>query len=461
MPRVWLVSLLALLLLGLSACAEQGGATPTAVSPSAPTTTDVNSVSVNIGTDIISAEGRIIPLDDTALPFLVPGQVGDILVSEGDVVVVGQPLIQLDITDQLLILAQAEAALSQTSANVTTAEANIVAAEAGLKVAEAGLVVAEARLALLESGATEAQIALSESQLAAANAGVQQAAGARDVALEGANAAQIQAAQAQVAAAQAGLVPLQLRLDQVNRDENASAEQKQQAQLQYNAGVAQVQAAQAALAELQAGPTTAVQQTAQGGVGAAIAQRDAAQAQLDLTLAGSRAEQIAIVQTEVTRAQNNIAEAEIRIQQAQAGLVQAQAAVDEVTLSVAQAQAALERTQLTAPIAGTVADIAVRVGEVVQPGVPVLTLADMNGWLVETTDLTELNVVTLKVGLPVEITVDAFPGEQLSGRVRDIAKESELVLGDVTYRVEIEVEDDLALPLRWGMTSFVNISTEQ
>jgi multidrug resistance efflux pump len=460
MPRVWLVSLLALLLLGLSACAEQGGATPTAVSSSAPTT-DVNSVSVNIGTDIISAEGRIIPLDYTALPFLLPGQVAEILVSEGQIVAIGDPLIQLDSTDQELLVAQAEAILRQTSANVASAEANILSAQAGLEIAEAGLAVANARLALLQSGATDEQIALSESQVAAANAGVQQAAGARDAALEGANAAQIQAAQAQVAAAQAGLVPLQLRLDQVNRDENASAEQKQQAQLQYNAGVAQVQAAQAALAELQAGPTTAVQQTAQGGVGAAIAQRDAAQAQLDLTLAGSRAEQIAIVQTEVTRAQNNIAEAEIRIQQAQAGLVQAQAAVDEVTLSVAQAQAALERTQLTAPIAGTVADIAVRVGEVVQPGVPVLTLADMNGWLVETTDLTELNVVTLKVALPVEITVDAFPGEQLSGRVRDIAKESELVLGDVTYRVEIEVEDDLALPLRWGMTSFVNISTEQ
>jgi multidrug resistance efflux pump len=460
MPRVWLVSLLALLLLGLSACAEQGGATPTAVSSSAPTT-DVNSVSVNIGTDIISAEGRIIPLDYTALPFLLPGQVAEILVSEGQIVAIGDPLIQLDSTDQELLVAQAEAILRQTSANVASAEANILSAQAGLEIAEAGLAVANARLALLQSGATDEQIALSESQVAAANAGVQQAAGARDAALEGANAAQIQAAQAQVAAAQAGLVPLQLRLDQVNRDENASAEQKQQAQLQYNAGVAQVQAAQAALAELQAGPTTAVQQTAQGGVGAAIAQRDASQANLDLTLAGSRAEQIAIVQTDVTRAENSVAEAEIRIQQAEAGLVQAQAAVAEAELGVAQAEAALARTLLTAPIAGTVADIAVRTGEVVQPGVPVLTLAAMESWLVETTDLTELNVVALQVGLPVEITVDAFPGEQLRGRVQDIAKQSEIVLGDVTYRVEIAVEDTADLPLRWGMTSFVNISTEE
>ncbi|MCA9980777.1 MAG: HlyD family efflux transporter periplasmic adaptor subunit, partial [Anaerolineales bacterium] len=95
------------------------------------------------------------------------------------------------------------------------------------------------------------------------------------------------------------------------------------------------------------------------------------------------------------------------------------------------------------------------------PGVPVATIADFSGWRVETTDLTELNVVAIGRGFPVEITVDAFPGEVVDGTVSDIAEESAIVLGDVTYRVDIDIDDDQGLPLRWGMTAFVNVDTNQ
>lgn len=454
MKRGAIIGFLLIAMFTLGACSDPGTEeTPTAI--------DVDTITVDTGVDVVSAEGRIVPLEYANLAFQIGGKIVEIPVQEGDTVAVGDVLIQLDATDQELALAQAEAGLRQAEANIVTAEANVVSAQAGVEAAEAGVRTAEAQVALLESGATENQVLLSESQVAAANAGVQQAAGARNAALEGATAAQIQAAEAELAAAEAAVVPARIKRDQTNADPNASQTQENQAQLELNAALAGVEAAQAKLDELRRGPTTADQQAAEGGVGAAIAQRDASEANLNLLLAGTREEQIAIAQAGVVSAQNGVSEAQVRIQQAEAGLVQAQAALAEAQLAVEQATAALRRTSLRSTFAGTVADLTVKEGEVVQPGIPVATIADFSGWRVETTDLTELNVVAIGRGFPVEITVDAFPGEVVDGTVSDIAEESAIVLGDVTYRVDIDIDDDQGLPLRWGMTAFVNVDTNQ
>jgi len=95
------------------------------------------------------------------------------------------------------------------------------------------------------------------------------------------------------------------------------------------------------------------------------------------------------------------------------------------------------------------------------PGVPVLTLADLSGWQIETTDLTELSVVTIANGFEVEVTIDAFPGETFTGVVSDISSVSDVVRGDVTYVVTVELGDDVEVPLRWGMTAFITIDSDQ
>ena len=78
----------------------------------------------------------------------------------------------------------------------------------------------------------------------------------------------------------------------------------------------------------------------------------------------------------------------------------------------------------------------------------------------ENDDLTELDVVDLKVGDPVEIQIDAIPGEVLMGTVSQIATTSQLTRGDVTYEVTIALDDLQELPLRWGMTVFVDVDVE-
>jgi HlyD family secretion protein len=115
---------------------------------------------------------------------------------------------------------------------------------------------------------------------------------------------------------------------------------------------------------------------------------------------------------------------------------------------------------LTAPFAGTIATLNLELGEVAAPGIPVGALADFSGWLVETTDLTELDIVAVRVGLPVNVQVDALPDEVLAGTVEDIATVASLTRGDVTYAVTIRLEDISDLPLRWGMTTFVDVDVE-
>jgi multidrug resistance efflux pump len=191
----------------------------------------------------------------------------------------------------------------------------------------------------------------------------------------------------------------------------------------------------------------------------AVAQRDAAEAQLALLLAGVKVEQIRVAQVGVAQAQAAVAQADVAILQAQAGLSQAEAAVLQAQTAVDAAQATLDRALLTAPFAGTVAAIAVEAGEVLAPGVPVVTLADFSAWQVETTDLSELDVVHVAVGDTVRVRIDALPDQTLSGTVTEISAVSRLNRGDVTYTVTIELNGADRLPLRWGMTVFVDIDS--
>ena len=58
---------------------------------------------------------------------------------------------------------------------------------------------------------------------------------------------------------------------------------------------------------------------------------------------------------------------------------------------------------------------------------------------------------------PVTIQFDAIPGEELNGTVTDVALISAISQGDVVYEVTIDLVGTEGLPIRWGMTAFVNV----
>ena len=422
--------------------------------------TDANTVSVDTGVNVVSAEGQIVPLRDASLAFQSPGQVAEILVEEGAPVAAGAPLVRLDASDQEIGLQQTLAGLAQAQANLETARAGLSQAETAVSAAQVGVSAAAVNLALIQSAATSEQVAVSEAGIEVATAGISQAAGSRDAALEGATAAQIRAAEAQLRAAQAALKPVQDAYGQILAAE-IEGETREVIEIQLNAAAAQVNAAQAALDDLNAGAIDAERRAVTGAVGAAAAQRDAAQAQLDLLLAGAKPEQIAVAEAGVEQAEAAVTEAELTLAGAATAVTQAEAGIVQAETAVAVSQEALDRMTLTAPFAGTIGDIAVELGELVAPGLPAVTLADFSGWQIKTTDLTELDVVAVELGLPVEMSVDALPGETLRGIVTDIAAAASLVRGDVTYVVTIDLDDRPDLPLRWGMTVFVNVDVSK
>ncbi len=433
---------------------------PEAEGAGAAETADAGSSVAGTSLGVVSAEGNIVPLREALLSFQTGGEVVEIIAEKGAVVASGEPILRLDATDQEIALVQAQAAVASAEAGKQSAEVGLQAAQVGTKAAEVGLQAAQVTLALVSAEPTEAEILLSESAVALAQAGVGQASAGQGVVLQGASSSQIQAAETQLRAAEAALLPVRDALDALVREESNDEDAVARAQLTYNAAVANVNAAQAAVDEARSGANSGQRQSAFGNVSAAAAQRDASAAELDKLLAGSRPEAITVAEAGVAEAESAVAEAALAVVQAESAVTQAEAGIAQAEAAVDSAQDALARMTLTAPFDGVVADIQPTLGEVAGSGVPVVTFGDFGGWLVKTSDLTELDVVDLNVGDPVEIQIDAIPGEVLMGTVSQIATTSQLTRGDVTYEVTIALDDLQELPLRWGMTVFVDVDVE-
>jgi HlyD family secretion protein len=132
-------------------------------------------------------------------------------------------------------------------------------------------------------------------------------------------------------------------------------------------------------------------------------------------------------------------------------LARAEAVLDQAQAELTAAQDAVDDLSLTAPYPATVADTYLAQGEPVRPNQIVLTLADTRQWYVETTDLTEMEVVRLDAEQPVVINPDALPDLALAGEIEQIGRTYTKESGDILYTVRIRLlETDPQL--RWGMT---------
>ncbi len=147
------------------------------------------------------------------------------------------------------------------------------------------------------------------------------------------------------------------------------------------------------------------------------------------------------------------------LESARARLAQAQKDYDSLqdasfAENTAGVRAALANAEVRAPFSGTITNLDLKVGEVVTPGTPVATIADLSSWVIKTTNLTEIDVVNIQEGEPVTFTLDALPGVTLRGYVLSVAHNYGERQGDIVYEVTILVSD--ANPaLRWGMTAHV------
>lgn len=403
---------------------------------------------------VVSAEGFVVPARWAELSFRVGGQIVELPVREGDPVQAGQLLARLDNADAAAAVSSAQDAVSQAEASVQQAQADVLQAQAGVtqaqaavEVARAAVVSAEAQLSQVKGGPTAEQIAQAEAAVATARARLNQAQAA-------ARPEDLQAQASVLLKAEAALRLAQTEYDKVswadNRGETPQALALEQATLDYEAAKAQYE-------RLKNGATEEEIAVARAGVAEA-------QAALATVKAGATTEEIAVAEAAVTQARANE-------QQAEAGVPAAEAVVAAAQARVAAAEAGLQ-TALTnletarkkmadydviAPLAGTVAQVRTRAGEVVAAGVPVISVGDDSQWYVDTDDLSEIDIVQVSLGQAAVVKIDALPGEEFDAIVTKITPRSETKRGDVTYTVTVMLKDTQKLPLRWGMTAFVDI----
>lgn len=470
----------ALLIVGalvLSGCQSGGG-------PEAQPTSAVPAKASNK----IVAEGSVVPVQQARLGFSTTGAVTELPVKIGDKVAAGQTLVKLDTTDEESAVRKAEAAVKTAEANLARTKAgpraeDVAAAEAKVGVAEAAVQAAEGRLTGTRGRAGDASASVGSVQARAgdANAGITSAqarvASAQaqlDQLRAGATAEEMGIAERKIEQARNQLLGLQGQRDAAC-GQNLPKELREQQRGQCDALRGQVQAAEEAvnIAQLD------YQRLQNGARPEEIAAAEAAlaQAQGDLTGAQARARaaqsDISGAQARAGAAQGDIQASEGDVANAQANLdaarselartkvparpediAVAEAQLNEARTGLANARVELDKATLKAPFAGTIAALDVKLGERVSPNTPLVTLADLSQYQIETTDLTELNVVKLKSGDPAVISFDALPGVELPGKIIRIDDLGQNKQGDIVYTVVVR-PDQQDERMRWKMTASV------
>jgi HlyD family secretion protein len=88
-----------------------------------------------------------------------------------------------------------------------------------------------------------------------------------------------------------------------------------------------------------------------------------------------------------------------------------------------------------APIAGVVTVRSVEVGDLVTVGSPIVTIANLDRVYLRIF-VAETDLGLVKLGQPVEVRIDAFPGRVFPGTVDEISNRAEFTPGNVQTKEE-------------------------
>lgn len=246
--------------------------------------------------------------------------------------------------------------------------------------------------------------------------------------------AELAMAEAQAQAAQTD-VPITSEVTAADLEQAQAAVRRAERELE--AAQARLDAAEANLRAAQARAQRA--QTDRERMRVLLAKEEVSQQQFDHADALATAEEAALqaAQATVEEARQSLAAIELRLREAQARLRQAETAPKRVQVArstahtararvelaraqVHSAELQLEYTQIRAPRAGVVSKKTVQVGQVVQPGQPLLMLVPLDDvWI--TANFKETQLTDMRPGQRVIVKVDTYPGKKFYGRVESIA----------------------------------------
>lgn len=360
----------------------------------------------------VSAVGNIAPAEEVSLTVRNPGFVDAVYVEEGDAVEAGELLAELESTELVLALAQAQAAQEVSAAQLAKLETppsedQIAAAQGAVQVAQTSLDAADAALNSAQTAYADLLAPVSEDQIAVNEAQVRQA--------------EVEVRSAQQAynevrfLANAGALPQAARLEQATIAlESARA---QAALVQEPPSDAQISAALNSIAQAQA-----AQEQAQGTL-------IAAENDLDQLLDGPDENDLRVARAQLRQAELNVMSAENN----------------------------LRNVELVAPIDAVVTQVHVRADELASNALPAFVLTDLSSYHMNVM-VDEIDVHALAPDQSVRISIDALPDADVTGRIRTIAPTSMDVNGVIAYGVTIDL-DETDADLRAGMSATAIITT--
>ncbi len=218
------------------------------------------------------------------------------------------------------------------------------------------------------------------------------------------------------------------------------------------------------LARLDASDVQASLQVAQAAVGqaqalAAQGQALVRQAQVELGNAEAEFERTRQLREQgfvspqaLDAAQRRLDAARASVASAQAGAAQSQASITQARAQLGVQQVNQGYTEIRAPFDGVVLAKNANVGDLITPFSnaagsqgAVLTLADLSTLEVEA-DVSEGSLAKVTQGMPVEITLDALPGQRFRGQVASIVPTVDRAKATVMTKVKFETLGDRSLP---------------
>ena len=134
------------------------------------------------------------------------------------------------------------------------------------------------------------------------------------------------------------------------------------------------------------------------------------------------------------------------------------AEVERTRASLAEASITLGYTVIRAPVSGTIASVSTYQGETIAASFAAptfVTILDLDRLEVQSY-VDENDIGRMRVGQPVTLRVDAFPGNELHGVVRAIYPKAQLVNNVVNYIVIVDIDDRQGLQIRPEMTVHVS-----
>lgn len=330
----------------------------------------------HVSTDDAFVEAHVSPVSAR-----VRGTVVAVLVRDNQEVPAGAPLVRLDPRDLEVKVRQARAA-------VATAESRLRMVTAGVPMTD-------------ES--TRSQVALAEATAAKAGLGIESAQRVGDERRSRllARRAAVQAAEADAAARQANF-------------ERARLDRGRMAELLGRTLIARQEFDHADSAFRMAGAALEAARQRLDVARAEVAQAEAEVASQAVALAQARRQR---EESEAALRDARSRRGEVTIRTAEAASAAAQ--LEEARANLREAELNQEYTTVTAPVAGRVTRRTVEVGQVVQPGQPLLAVVDVASvWVIANYKETQLTHV--RPGQRATISVDTHPGLMLRARVDSI-----------------------------------------